>query len=54
MLGQARPDLLPGVRSFSQGNYLIFFRYEENRLEVVNVIEGHRDIAAHFARDRNS
>jgi hypothetical protein len=27
---------------------MIFFRYRDDVLEVVNVLEGHRDIEAHF------
>ena len=44
-LGRARPDL----RSFPFGNYVIFFRYRDDVLEVVNVLEGHRDIDAFFS-----
>jgi hypothetical protein len=29
--------------------YAIFFRYSGNRFEVVNIIEGHRDIERYFA-----
>jgi toxin ParE1/3/4 len=28
--------------------YVIFFRYEADRFEVLNILEGHRDIDAHF------
>jgi toxin ParE1/3/4 len=31
---------------------VIFFRYEGDTLEVVNVLEGHRDIDAYF-QDEN-
>jgi plasmid stabilization system protein ParE len=43
-LGRARPDLRSDIRSFPSGNYVIFFRYLDGVFEVVNVLEGHRDI----------
>ena len=30
------------------GNYVTFFRYSRNTLEVVNILEGHRDFGAFF------
>ena len=33
------------------GGYVIFFRYKGDVLEIVNVLEGHRDIDAYFAAD---
>lgn len=50
-LGRARPELRPDIRSFAFGNYTIFFRYLDDRFEVVNVLEGHRDFDAHFGSD---
>lgn len=46
VLGRPRDSLSPGLRSFPYRGYVILFRYEPERLLVVNVIEGHRDIAA--------
>jgi len=31
--------------------YVIFFRYEGDSVEVVNICEGHRDIDAYFRND---
>lgn len=45
-LGRARPELRPDVRSFAFRGYVIFFRYQPAVLEVVNIIEGRRDIDA--------
>lgn len=42
-LGRARPELRPDIRSFPFRGYVIFFRYQDETLEVVNVLEGHRD-----------
>lgn len=48
--GRARPELMPGIRSTTFGNYVIFLRYaEDDTLEIVHVVEGHRDIEAFFA-----
>lgn len=46
--GTDRSELLPNIRSEAFGNYVIFFRYKDDRLEIVNILEGHRDIAFHF------
>ena len=47
-LGRSRPDLLPNIRSLTYRNSMILFRYVGNVVEIVNVIEGHRDIDAIF------
>lgn len=51
MLGRARPELHPDIRSFAFGSYVIFFRYENERFEVVNVLEGHRDIVGYYGNN---
>ena len=50
-LGRPRPELRPDIRSFPCKGYVIFFRYSGDRFEVVNVLEGHRDIVAYFQSD---
>jgi toxin ParE1/3/4 len=52
-MGVARPELRPDIRSFPFRGYVIFFRYSENFFEVVNVLEGHRDFDAFFAKTRS-
>lgn len=47
-LGHARDELQIGLRSYAYGNYVIFFRYHEEVMEVITIIEGHRDIKAIF------
>jgi len=47
-IGRPRPELMPGLRSFSFQGYLILFRYNGEVLDIVNIVEGHRDIAAIF------
>jgi toxin ParE1/3/4 len=43
-LGRRRPELHPEIRSFAYKGYIIFFRYRAGDLQVINVLEGHRDI----------
>jgi toxin ParE1/3/4 len=43
-LGRQRPELRSDIRSFPFKGYVIFFRYHAGRFEVVNILEGHRDI----------
>lgn len=43
-LGRARDDLRPGMRSWSVGSYLIFYRVEAARLVVVRILHGARDL----------
>jgi toxin ParE1/3/4 len=47
-LGRPRPELRPDIRSFVFRSYIIFFRYKKEALEVVNILEGHRDIESYF------
>jgi len=50
-LGRPREELRPGMRSFAFKSYVIFFRYGAETLEVVNILEGHRDILAYYRDD---
>ena len=52
-LGRARPELRPDLRSVPYKNYVIFFRYVDDHFEVVNILEGHRDIIAYFDDEAN-
>jgi plasmid stabilization system protein ParE len=47
-LGRSRPEIRHDVRSFAIKGYVILFRYRADTVEILNVIEGHRDIVAHF------
>jgi toxin ParE1/3/4 len=51
-IGRARLELRHDSRSVPYKNYVIFFRYVADRFEVVNILEGHRDIEAQF-RERD-
>ena len=47
-IGRARPELGLDIRSSAFKSYVVFFRYRDDLLEVVNILEGHRDIDGHF------
>jgi toxin ParE1/3/4 len=51
VLGSARPELGAEIRSFPHRGYLIFFRYRGRDVEIVRVMEGHRDLEAGFTGD---
>jgi plasmid stabilization system protein ParE len=52
-MGRPRAELRADLRSHPHKSYVIFFRYvgDNEELEIVNVIEGHRDIPALFHED---
>jgi toxin ParE1/3/4 len=47
-IGRARPELGSDLRSSSHKGYVIFFRYVDHRFEVVDILEGRRDIETFF------
>ena len=47
-LGQARPDIRPGLRYFPLKRYLIFYRQIPDGVEIVRVVHGSRDLGALF------
>ncbi|MBC7148130.1 MAG: type II toxin-antitoxin system RelE/ParE family toxin [Rhizobium sp.] len=49
-MGRPRPELRADVRSAACGSYVIFFRYVGDDFQVINVLEGHRDIDAYFGK----
>ena len=49
-IGTARPELREDIRSTPCNGYVIFFRYRDEVLEVVNVLHARRDVARHFDR----
>jgi len=48
-LGRLRPELMPDVRSFTAGRYVIFYLPRIRGIEVVRVLHGSRDIASIFS-----
>ena len=47
-LGRQRKELLPAVRSFPVGNYVIFYRPIDDGVEIVRILHGARDLPPLF------
>lgn len=47
-LGRSRDELAPGLRSVAHKSYIIFFRYVDDTVEIVAVLNGMRDIESLF------
>jgi toxin ParE1/3/4 len=47
-IGQARPDLRPGLRHWPVGNFLILYRVDDDAITVVRVLHGARDLSGLF------
>jgi toxin ParE1/3/4 len=47
-MGRKRDELVPNLRSFPVGNYLIFYRPVNQGIEVLRVMHGARDIPSIF------
>jgi toxin ParE1/3/4 len=46
MMGRARGELAPAVRSFPFGRYVVFYAPLDDGIDVVRVLHGARDIDA--------
>jgi toxin ParE1/3/4 len=53
-LGRSREELAPGLCSTPWRDYLILFRYAEDRVEIVRILHGARDIPALMANEPES
>ncbi|MEJ1161100.1 type II toxin-antitoxin system RelE/ParE family toxin [Prosthecomicrobium sp. N25] len=49
-IGTARPEIGQDIRGLPFGNYVIFFRYAARSVEILNFVEGHRDLDAFFGK----
>ena len=47
-MGRLREDLSAGLRSFSVGNYVIFYRPMKGGIEIARVLHGARDFPPLF------
>ena len=52
MMGRAREELAPGVRSFPFGRYVVFYMPMDDGIDVVRVLHGARDIDAVFSPEQ--
>jgi toxin ParE1/3/4 len=46
--GRERPELVPRLRSFPVGRYIVFYRPIDDGVELVRVLHGSRDIDSIF------
>ena len=51
LLGCARDELAPGIRSFPFGRYLVFYLPISDGIDVVRVLHGTRDVDKVFGED---
>jgi toxin ParE1/3/4 len=49
-MGRLRDELMPHLRSFAFGSYVVFYLPQDFGIEVLRVIHGSRDIASAFAQ----
>jgi toxin ParE1/3/4 len=49
-IGRERPIFARGLRSIVTENYVIFYRVERERILIVRILDGRRDIDAEFQR----
>jgi len=47
-IGRQREELMPSLRSFPVGSYVIFYRISQTGVEVIRVLHGARDIPSEF------
>ena len=47
-MGRRRDDLLPGLRSVVEGEYLIFYRVSGDDVVIQRVIQGSRNLPSQF------
>ncbi|WP_017325282.1 type II toxin-antitoxin system RelE/ParE family toxin [Synechococcus sp. PCC 7336] len=50
-LGYRRDELSPGMRSVPVADYLIFYRAFEDRIEILRVVSGYRDLDTLFEEE---
>lgn len=43
-IGRARPELKEDLRSFPEGNYLVFYRHWAGIVAIVRILHGARDL----------
>ncbi len=47
-IGRTRPELAPRIRSFPNGNYIVFYRPIQHGIEIARVLHSRRDIEKVF------
>jgi toxin ParE1/3/4 len=49
-IGRDRSSLRPGIRSIVADPYVIFYRVDSERITILRILHGRRDIDAEFRR----
>lgn len=49
MMGRTCNELVPGLRSFPVGNYVIFYRIAGENIEIARILHGAQDIPGQFS-----
>lgn len=49
--GKKRDELIPHIRSLTEGDYQIFYRIMEHRIEVLRIVHGSRDLQRMFREE---
>jgi len=47
-VGKKRDELILGLRSLTEGDYQIFYRIKEHRIEILRILHGARDLERIF------
>lgn len=47
-MGRSREDLFPGMRSIPLGNYLVFYLIRTDKVQIMRVLHGMRDVRREF------
>ncbi len=48
LIGQTRAELGPDIRSFSVGRYVIYYKVAGQRIRILRVLHGSRDVSGAF------
>jgi plasmid stabilization system protein ParE len=51
LMGRERDDPRPGIREIVVYPTVLFYRVSQQRVEVVRVVDGRRDLASRFGDD---
>lgn len=52
-MGRLRPELMPELRSFPVGRYVVFYLPMPDGIELVRILHGSRDIGVHDFEDEH-
>ena len=52
LAGRARDEVRPGLRSISARPYVVFYRLQDDAVEIVRALDGRRDLDEIFIADR--